>query len=526
MTVEPAGRGDGHAGTRLRVVVRALPGRDAADAAEVVVRTLGGVRGVRVRLDTGQGPGGLPSPPFGAEVLHLVGPADDPVSLPATTAQWRAALRPLTTDPAPPRVVLDGCAATVLPAGERPQPRQGEDAELVEVCERMGRANATVFLLAWYERIAAGTPDAESFDLAFEEAGMAGLPELLQPARSGGWDVPEERYRASDSWTNEPAVTVWYGTNRRPSAPDPKETEPYGSAPDDDVHTGRCVVSVPKAMRLGRLEQRRSRSLGRDRLRLTGHEAMLPEEYWPALREALAAAAEPGEGSVLLYLHGYRTHFTEAALRAAQLHADLKVPGVTAFFSWPSSGRTAGYLVDEDTVQHAERHLCRFLQDLCVRSGARKVHVLAHSMGNRAMLRVAMRAVERTAATEGIALGQVILAAPDVGARFFAAEAGAYRSVADGTTLYVSSKDKALRSSGILHGAPRAGFAPPLTLVDGVHTIETDTVDLTLLGHGYFAQARPVLADIHDLLHGARHPSARMGLVPGADGPGHWVFRD
>jgi hypothetical protein len=96
----------------------------------------------------------------------------------------------------------------------------------------------------------------------------------------------------------------------------------------------------------------------------------------------------------------------------------------------------------------------------------------------------------------------------------------------DGTTLYVSSKDKALLSSGTLHGAPRAGFAPPLTLVDGIHTIETGSVGLSLLGHGYHAQARPVLADIHELLHGARHPSARMSLRQGPEGPSHWIFRD
>jgi hypothetical protein len=62
--------------------------------------------------------------------------------------------------------------------------------------------------------------------------------------------------------------------------------------------------------------------------------------------------------------------------------------------------------------------------------------------------------------------------------------------------------------------------------VDGIHTIEAGAVDLTLLGHGCYAQARPVLADIHELLHGARHPSARMGLRQGSEGPGHWVFRD
>ena len=50
--------------------------------------------------------------------------------------------------------------------------------------------------------------------------------------------------------------------------------------------------------------------------------------------------------------------------------------------------------------------------------------------------------------------------------------------VAARTTLYVSSKDRALASSGIVHDAPRAGYTPPVTIVDGIDTVPSACVDL------------------------------------------------
>jgi esterase/lipase superfamily enzyme len=84
--------------------------------------------------------------------------------------------------------------------------------------------------------------------------------------------------------------------------------------------------------------------------------------------------------------------------------------------------------------------------------------------------------------------------------------------IADHSTLYLSSHDRALASSGLLHKAPRAGFVPPVTLVDGIDVIEVTNADLTLLGHGYYGSAEAVLYDMRELLVYGTLPDLRARL--------------
>src|SRR5262249_5705639 len=99
-----------------------------------------------------------------------------------------------------------------------------------------------------------------------------------------------------------------------------------------------------------------------------------------------------------------------------------------------------------------------------------------------------------------INFGQIFLAAPDVDRELFLKLASCYPRLSERTTLYVSNKDKALKSSGIVHDFPRAGFSPPITIAPGIDTIEVSNIDLTLLGHGFFANARDLLHDMHNLI--------------------------
>ena len=75
--------------------------------------------------------------------------------------------------------------------------------------------------------------------------------------------------------------------------------------------------------------------------------------------------------------------------------------------------------------------------------------------------------------------------------------------------MYVSSNDLALNSSGIIHAHPRAGYTPPVTVVHGIDTIEVSEIDLTFLGHGYVAEAREVLTDMHALMSSNQSPDSR-----------------
>jgi hypothetical protein len=46
----------------------------------------------------------------------------------------------------------------------------------------------------------------------------------------------------------------------------------------------------------------------------------------------------------------------------------------------------------------------------------------------------------------------------------------------------------------------------------GIDTINVTNADLTMLGHGYVAEAREVLTDMHNLLEHGDPPRRRFGL--------------
>jgi esterase/lipase superfamily enzyme len=223
-------------------------------------------------------------------------------------------------------------------------------------------------------------------------------------------------------------------------------------------------------------------------------------------------SASKGQDS-LLFIHGYNVDFQNAAIRAAQLGFDLKVPGITAFFSWPAQGKTASYMVDEATIAASERYIADFLVNFSRQIGSGKVHIIAHSMGNRGLLR-ALQRIQQMPDTRDVSFGQVIFAAPDEDRDVFRDTVEEFVRPASETqlakrfTLYASKHDKAVWTSALLHQAPRAGFWLPYTEANGLDSIATK-VNSDFLGHSYFAEARPVLLDIKLLVANNEGPSKR-----------------
>ncbi|MBI3574670.1 MAG: alpha/beta fold hydrolase [Gammaproteobacteria bacterium] len=165
------------------------------------------------------------------------------------------------------------------------------------------------------------------------------------------------------------------------------------------------------------------------------------------------AGAKPND--VLVYVHGYLNDFNAALFRAAQLKHDLEFPGLVVAYSWPSQGTAAGYTLDEANVEWSAHNFSKFLDSLTATTGNARVHVLAHSMGNRA-LAAALR--EHVCERGPEKLHHVILAAPDIDAEVFRRDViPALNGAAQHVTLYVSEDDKALRASRVVHGYERAG---------------------------------------------------------------------
>ena len=269
--------------------------------------------------------------------------------------------------------------------------------------------------------------------LAEAGRGDQGVEKGLHP--KGTADQDQRRGSSRDV---APTYRVWFGTDRVPVEKDGVLTGFSGSRADK-VHYGHCNVTIPKAHRVGSTGSSWWRRLlhGDDRLRVASLTSMGPESFWDDVRGQLA---DKDPRDAIVFIHGYNVSFEEAALQTAQIGADLDVQGAMAFYSWPSRGRLLGYLNDEASIEASEGHIAAFLSDFVTRSGAARVHVIAHSMGNRGLLRAVNRIVTGAALRTGKPFGQIILAAPDVDAAAFQGLSAAYRDVAERTTLYVSRR--------------------------------------------------------------------------------------
>lgn len=322
---------------------------------------------------------------------------------------------------------------------------------------------------------------------------------------------------------------VWFGTNRKPDG-----RGGYGNERHAHITRGRAEVWVPEAHRFGETgtsfwKKLRRFDLRDDTLRL---QAVTPQErdgwlgeIWQAMRDS-KASGEPSSHA-LFFLHGFNVSFEEAAIRAAQIGLDLAVPGATAFFSWPSRGSVAAYPADEATIEASEAAITDFLIDFAAHCGGDKVHVLAHSMGNRGLLRALQRIAAQAETRGKVKFGQIFLAAPDVDRDLFLNLARLYPEHAERTTLYASDGDLPVHLSSKLHDAPRAGYFQPYTVAPAIDTVAVPDFDLDLLGHSYFAQAEALLYHMRDLMLNGKATVTSNRLRPAADaaGAGFWQLR-
>ena len=307
--------------------------------------------------------------------------------------------------------------------------------------------------------------------------------------------------------------TLFYGTNREPNNRD-DHSQGYGNNRANEVYMGNCTVSIPKCHKKGQIKGslwkkliKWDASYGDLELESIGY--MDEEEFWDSIN-MLFDPLEVEEKQALVFIHGYNTSFEEASIRAAQLAVDLAHPGITAFFSWPSKGEILGYLSDEASIQYSEKYIADFLTKFAMQTQAHRIHIIAHSMGNRGLLEAINIINQRSPEIE---FGQIILAAPDVDADVFSQKADAYTKVSEQTTLYISAKDKAINASEWIHAYHRAGFTPPVSVVESMDTIEVDTeVDLLELGHGYFADHKTLLDDISNLMSMNLHAEYRVEI--------------
>ncbi|MEQ1825285.1 MAG: alpha/beta hydrolase [Pirellula sp.] len=302
-------------------------------------------------------------------------------------------------------------------------------------------------------------------------------------------------------------------------------TTRYTQRPNEyPLHLGVSEVTLPPNHKIGELERPSLLRLewkedDKKHVVLQRVEVLEPDDFF---RDVQAK----GRDSALVFIHGFNVRFDDALRRTAQLTADLDYRGIPVLYSWPSKGKTLAYTYDESNVGWTVPHLEEFLLDLKTKANVEHIHVVAHSMGNRALLGV----VERFG-LQGVGspvLSRVVMAAPDVDSQEFQNRfSGLLQRVAVATTVYGSKNDRALQLSESIHGYDRLGLvSDQFGSHDNVDMIDTSPLDLSLLGHSYYGENPLVMDDIKAFLSVQTSARSRPWLrVDAAAAPNRVVWR-
>lgn len=355
---------------------------------------------------------------------------------------------------------------------------------------------------------------------AFQSKSERGTSAAAIPVEVISTEEPEDgEYRV---------VRIYYGTDRQEVTSKKGDTT-YSRkrATDERLRYGTCDISIPTDRRMGTLESPKwwhvlTRRKPAQFVMLLSTLPRSKEDFFVQLQ---SATAQSDSTSLFVFIPGFNVDFEDAARRTAQLAYDLGFHGAPVLYSWPSEGKVRGYMADEATVDWTKPHLKSFIQDLVAHSGASAVHIIAHSMGNRALVRV-LNELGTLSGSERL-IHQVVLTAPDIDKGEFEQLANAMSLTAERVTLYASSKDKVLELSKKFHVYPRAGDAnPSIVVIGGVDTIDSSSVDTSLLGHSYYCERRTILSDLFYIVSEGAPPEKRHGLEPRHCALGqYWAFR-
>jgi esterase/lipase superfamily enzyme len=350
----------------------------------------------------------------------------------------------------------------------------------------------------------------QSVDLPEDDEPGVSVAVTLEP------EAPLSRRYTPAGAPNYRVIQIFFATDRK----DTGSADPYlryanARAPDGALSRGTYDVSIPYTHESGTLE---SPSLFRleyipdpnRHVVLLNADKLAPDAFYRKLSERLAKSRS---GEIVVFVHGFNNSFEEGARKMAQLAWDLQLDGAPVLYSWPSRNLVFAYGEDEETVQWSAAHLSAFLEELAAHTHARKIHLIAHSLGNRALAAALQEIAAKHGAQRPPAYDQVVLAAPDIGSDTMNVLAREVRPIARRMTLYASKSDDALLLSRYLHAGVRSGRDDYLLVAPGIDTIDASSARTDLLGHAYYNRSVDIISDIRKIFATEASPEARS-LIP------------
>ncbi len=278
---------------------------------------------------------------------------------------------------------------------------------------------------------------------------------------------------------------------------------------------GVCQVNIPPDHRIGTIDspsiiKLEFREDTKKHIILERVQRSTKTEFYNNLNECLDKISQP---QAFVFIHGFNVSFEDAVRRTAQIAFDLKFVGAPICYSWASHGDPSSYTQDRENAISTVVRLRKFLEDVVSNTGSTTIHLVAHSMGNFALLQ-ALEQISISQRQPRKMFGQLVMAAPDVSSRDFEDRYAEHTTnLARQVTLYASSSDRALMASIKVNGHNRAGLAGDnLVVLDGVDTIDVSGIDTSLIGHSYYGDHPKMIRDLRALVELAKPASDRDWL--------------
>lgn len=347
-------------------------------------------------------------------------------------------------------------------------------------------------------------------------------------------------------------VNVLFATNRKQITK--AKTLEFGSEHAERVSYGVASVWVPtehsppsairaishdvQAARVSRAS--RDETTDAAHLVIRGKTLLSEAELVRQANKALGEARSYPE-QALIFVHGFNVSFENAVKRTAQIAYDLDFDGPVLLFSWPSRGGNTlisnmihvfDYTADSKSAEVSVDFLRPFLENITTQVGAKKLHVLAHSMGNKVLLDALKDSALKQTLSQ-LHLGELVLASPDVERTRFAQLTTALQGLATKLTLYASHNDKALMASQHFWKNAPAGYVETgktPVLVSNVESIDITAAGDTFFGlnHDVFATNPQITKDIRMIFERDKHPPNARGqdFESRIDKKGeYWVYK-
>lgn len=249
----------------------------------------------------------------------------------------------------------------------------------------------------------------------------------------------------------------FFSTNRTTGNPQGAFEEQFTNQRAEQIRFGSFDTIIKPTLGLGMIIDPSNWFLNEE-IRLSGMRFSTEQDFTEELGKQVKAS--PGQ-SLLVVVHGFREAFPSALRKTAFLGHILDIDTPVLLFDWPGNQGSSlrGYRRARNVARESGKDLAEMLQLVIEKIQPARLWLIANSMGGEVVVQAFRELANDPALADAQAeIEDVILTAPDVSREKFNEEfKHDIKALAENTTVYVSSNDRALLVSRLINRQARLG---------------------------------------------------------------------